>query len=432
MINRFSFYLANNGIGDEAIEVVKLLIKSKPKIVLNMTTVNVAAEDTESVRMVCTAKGVPKVHFKWISPDSEFFISESEKLVNNNVKYFRYNLDRKQIDDTLFQSVLTIKRISNNDLNKSFKCLASNEKGESEIIVKLRSRGRPDPPVLLKVVNITHNSAFLSWVPNFDGGLRQSFKVKYYKTGTNNFESEETDQNWIALNGLESASEYIFTVLAFNGFGESDWDESNNSIRASTYATEFDSSEALIDSLNRAKSNSEKKSVSKIIMIIVFVLGLFLIILNACLVICYFKWKRKIDNGNKQTTKKVKAYKDTINGEAILMKALSEEDVALTTALMPDQSTHTANAKHCEVLMMSDLNSSSSSSLQQPVTHVTHVLLNKSEKPEFSYKRKSLSLETQNCPDIIKNRNIEVSSLSLSHFFFLVFIKILSLHYHLS
>lgn len=369
-----------------------------------MTSLNLATDLSQTVKLVCSASGVPTVHFKWMTDHKEFLNTEEELLFQNDVKYFGYSLERKQISESVFQSALTIKRITDRELNKSFKCIAHNQKGETQTDIKLRKRGKPDPPNDIKVINVTNKSVFMSWRPGFDGGVKQSFRIKYYKISTNNYQVKETDKNWILINGLETDSEYCFDVFPFNTFGESHTNNSNNSINVRTYAIEFDSSEPLIDGLNSVDFNPSNKSVSTIIMIIVFILGLILIILNASLVICYIKWRKHIQSRNKNERNdkkgKVKSFKGNTNGTPILMKAYSEEDLALTTALMPitDQSN-----KRCEVLLMTELDSSSSSSLVQPVARV---LLTDCQ---ISNSSKCLSLETDNCPDIIKKPVIDVS-----------------------
>ncbi|CAG2110914.1 unnamed protein product, partial [Medioppia subpectinata] len=370
---------ANNGIGVEAVERVQVLIKSKPEIVLNMTAVNVAADESETVKMVCTATGVPKVQFKWLDADGQVFSTESDLLVNNNVKYFRYNLERKQISETVFQSAFIIKSITDSELNKSFECIAHNDKGKTQTVIKLRKRGKPDPPLHIKLVNITHNTVCLNWSPGFDGGLKQSFRVKFYTIGQNNYQSKETDRNWIIIKGLESASKYNFAVHSYNGFGESNGNESNNSIIASTFATEFDSSEALTDGFNKPNRNKDQMT-----------------------------GKPNISNANKVKVK------DAVNGETILLKAFNEEEVDITTALTPidDQSTYiddTDAGKHCEVLLMNDLHSSSSTSIGQPLNHV---LLRNCQNLHLT---NGLSLEAQNCPDIIKNPNIDNCEMDASN-----------------
>ena len=42
--------------------------------------------------------------------------------------------------------------------------------------------GKPDPPYDLQFVNATHNSITIRWKPGFNGGLDQSFRVRYKPT----------------------------------------------------------------------------------------------------------------------------------------------------------------------------------------------------------------------------------------------------------
>ena len=38
---------------------------------------------------------------------------------------------------------------------------------------------RPDPPLVLHVVNVSHDAVELSWKPSFDGGLSQAYRIRY-------------------------------------------------------------------------------------------------------------------------------------------------------------------------------------------------------------------------------------------------------------
>lgn len=44
--------------------------------------------------------------------------------------------------------------------------------------------GIPDPPTNLTLVNATHNSITFSWIPGFDGGSEQSFRILYGKSSS--------------------------------------------------------------------------------------------------------------------------------------------------------------------------------------------------------------------------------------------------------
>ena len=46
------------------------------------------------------------------------------------------------------------------------------------------STARPDPPYDVEFVNASHNSITITWKAGFDGGLVQSFRVRYKVDGT--------------------------------------------------------------------------------------------------------------------------------------------------------------------------------------------------------------------------------------------------------
>ena len=373
-----------------------------------MTTDVIAGDLGQSVTLVCTATGVPEVRFKWISGSGATIESDADSVRPASellADYLGYIIQTKRMSDTLFQSGLTIKRITDRELNKSFKCMAFNQKGETLKDMELRERGKPDPPNHIKLINITHNTAFFAWKPGFDGGDGQTFKIKYFKQEDNEQEVQQTNDNWILISGLEAGSQYSFSVCAVNGFGESECKKFNESSNVWTLTTDSDSSEALIDGLKTVNANPNNKSLSTIIMIIVFVLGLLLIILNASLVVCYLKWKKQIVSrtkaGSNGTKSKVKLtmLKDKSNGAAILMKAFSDDDISssphgVPTRLASKEPHNKSSGKRCEVLVMTDLHSSSSA---QPMA----VLLTDYDNHRLQ--------DNQNCPDVIKAPLIDVS-----------------------
>lgn len=107
--------------------------------------------------------------------------------------------------------------------------------------------GIPEAPINLTLVNVTHNSITLSWIPSFDGGYEQSFRIRYKviksdyfssllpsTLSTNSIRSNEVKSNSeyfysypingstvFTLTALEPASDYIITISSRNKLGES-------------------------------------------------------------------------------------------------------------------------------------------------------------------------------------------------------------------
>ena len=71
-----------------------------------------------------------------------------------------------------WQSVLKIRDVQPSDY-ATYECVAHNELGSQRQQIVLGRPSAPDPPLELKVVNVSHDSAMLSWRPGFDGGQEQ-------------------------------------------------------------------------------------------------------------------------------------------------------------------------------------------------------------------------------------------------------------------
>ena len=77
-----------------------------------------------------------------------------------------------QVDLVTWQSVLRIEDVHSPDY-ATYECVAHNELGSQRQQIVLGRPSPPDPPLGLKVVNVSHDSATVSWQPGFDGGVPQ-------------------------------------------------------------------------------------------------------------------------------------------------------------------------------------------------------------------------------------------------------------------
>lgn len=66
--------------------------------------------------------------------------------------------------------------------------------------------GKPEPPSDIQVLNITYDSIILSWVPGFDGGLEQKYRVRYHipSSGTKGFMYTDAQSPPFTLQGTSS------------------------------------------------------------------------------------------------------------------------------------------------------------------------------------------------------------------------------------
>ncbi|XP_075763078.1 nephrin isoform X3 [Pelodiscus sinensis] len=121
-------------------------------------------------------------------------------------------------------STLTIANVSAVHDYATFTCRASNALGTDTLDIQLLSTSRPDPPTGLKIVSVTHNSAALEWIPGFDGGLPQRFRIRYRWPGAPSalyVDVFPAQTPAFTLTGLSPATPYSVGVSAHNALGES-------------------------------------------------------------------------------------------------------------------------------------------------------------------------------------------------------------------
>lgn len=317
---------AFNGIGDPGERIIKLHMKRKPNILSWMSSTELGAKEGDDVTFKCTAEGVPRLHFKWFDFNGdellvavntiEFNTFSAKKdsnsfnfnLIENsvdseNLKQYRYTIENADSNDEhIYTSLFTVKHVVESDFGDIFECRAFNEMGSSGHRMRLRRKGKPDPPSGLTIVNITHNSAILNFTIGFDGGFPTKYQIKFCKVGSSDYElSPETDQSEILVKGLEPGSEYSFAVHSKNLIGDSN---ESPPVRKTTLAADINTSggSALIDMINSMGTNNNQNSsqgksltksgFSKILMLIVIVLGLVLVSANCALIVIYFRHKK--------------------------------------------------------------------------------------------------------------------------------------------
>ena len=61
-----------------------------------------------------------------------------------------------------WQSELSVKNVTSGDYG-AYDCMAQNEMGHERYEIYLNVTSRPDPPSLLKILNVTYNSVNLTW-----------------------------------------------------------------------------------------------------------------------------------------------------------------------------------------------------------------------------------------------------------------------------
>lgn len=243
------------------------------------TTIKSASEQGLIGKLVCRTQAAPNVEFTWLKNDvviskrnsltkadtlnsidlynsallsnqissssadlaysdhhhNQFSSNSINQLTNNNNRLSKEKfivLPIRRIGLITMESVLLIKDVSPADYGL-YKCKAENELGKSTADVYFSKPVPPDTPVALRAVNSSSVAITLKWVPGFNGGLPQHYRLRFKKTdspssyksvvGYNYLDINSSDLTEWTITGLKPGTEYLFSIQAFNDLGESEF-----------------------------------------------------------------------------------------------------------------------------------------------------------------------------------------------------------------
>jgi len=127
-----------------------------------------------------------------------------------------------------WESVLEICSVEFRDYG-IYACIAQNALGTVTHELLLEKGAFPDPPTDLKILDFTHNTVTIAWVPGFNGGLQQSYKIRYTKVDSRFYRYEDVfpeNETSFTITMLASGAEFAFSVQAINSIGASNFTQS--------------------------------------------------------------------------------------------------------------------------------------------------------------------------------------------------------------
>lgn len=181
---------------------------------IDKTILRAASGENERGRLPCRAQAAPAPKFMWTYNGTNLNVN----------KTWKYNVELKQIDPLTYESTLLIEKVGKSDYGK-YECIARNELGQSKEIVRLDITSRPDTPTNLNILNTTHDSVTVSWIPGFDGGMKASYRVRYREANSEHYKYEDglPNSHKLTITGLKMNTVYLFSVMASNQLGNSNY-----------------------------------------------------------------------------------------------------------------------------------------------------------------------------------------------------------------
>ncbi|XP_014885335.1 nephrin isoform X1 [Poecilia latipinna] len=293
---------ASNGIALPGSVEMRLVVQFTPELRKGPQWRKVASrgDGTATAELVCQAEGIPPVEFTW-----------EKKGMLIDLANPRYE-ERTARDGSFHTSTLRVVNVSATLDYAVFSCTARNSLGEDKLDIQLVSTNHPDPPSSFSLVGVTHNSVTLEWIPGFNGGLQQRYRIRYIWDQSVSYMYVDVvppDTTTFTVTGLQPQTTYNFSVNALNSIGESGYAD-DGAVLTITTEVKKDIEEDRSDDDTQAPSGLP----THLTVAFTVVFGV-LLVLNS--LGCFFgrKWKNRRD--------KTKAERDSVvNGQK------SEEDVS--------------------------------------------------------------------------------------------------------
>ncbi|XP_078392327.1 nephrin [Cetorhinus maximus] len=222
--------LADNGIAPVTTARAQLIVRFKPKLQkgVHLSKEAVAGDGSSTATLICKAEGIPDVEFYWAK--------NGVALDPNNPRYLQTTLH----EGPLHTGQLNIINASASLDYATFTCTAQNPLGLDTFDIHLVSTGRPDPPTGLALLRKTHNSVTLSWAAGFNGGLEQTFQIRYISERSLSYlyaDVYPAQASSFTLTGLRPLTVYNVSVRAVNALGSSDYADSGIALSVTTSDT---------------------------------------------------------------------------------------------------------------------------------------------------------------------------------------------------
>nr|XP_036669807.1 nephrin isoform X1 [Drosophila suzukii] len=206
--------VADNRVANPTNRDILLIVKFAPEIAKAPTLLRAASGTGERGRLPCRAQGSPKPQFIWRQEKKDLPINRT----------YKYEVEERKIDSLTYESTLIVDKVAPADYG-AYECVARNDLGEAVETVRLEITSPPDPPLSLNILNVTHDTVTVAWIPGFDGGLKASYRVRYRMVDREQYKYIDglPNSHKLTIGGLRMNTLYLFSVMSYNELGQSSY-----------------------------------------------------------------------------------------------------------------------------------------------------------------------------------------------------------------
>ncbi|XP_076372805.1 synaptogenesis protein syg-2-like [Tachypleus tridentatus] len=270
---------AFNGIGQTDVMDVEVIVMYRPVILQPVVWKKVASRIGGAATIKCTVGARPNVTFSWY---------HGNQLISWMSSNSNYQVDYQNNGKTVWTSILHIKKVHSSTFG-NYTCRTDNYLGHSNTTLELVRARVPKMPRKVSASNITHNSVMVSWEPGFDGGLPQTFNIKWRESGQKQrYKSKNTTFLKHLIRELRPETDYEIFIVAFNEVGISDRNEGELKVHTKP-APAVDSTKVVTNGIE-----SKKAQISRVVWMACAICGAMVFVLIALTVICCIRRHQRL------------------------------------------------------------------------------------------------------------------------------------------
>ncbi|CAF1569206.1 unnamed protein product, partial [Adineta ricciae] len=271
-----------------------LVIQYAPEIDRTNSSRNKAAADADrflTAELHCQVSAIPKPTIVWMKNNLPLSLIASSKY---QTKFQEHLFNSSFSPNQTYETTLYITNITKSDYGV-YQCKMENKLGVDVSEIILTGLTIPDPPSQVRVVNSSHSSLLISWMPGFDGGSSQTFQLRYRISSDTSYAYVFIPAGFqsYTLKNLRFGSEYHLSLRSNNSHHLSEWTDDIIQSTTSFVPT------SLFHSIDLSPIKY-----SYTFLIIITLIGLLIIFINIIL-ISFFLVKRRrvhVTSDNSSTT----------------------------------------------------------------------------------------------------------------------------------